>query len=395
MPAPAYQGSVWGAAARYAMGGFFLSGLLMAFLGAMLPAWGFHVQSNYTRIGFYFLSFNAGLILSAPLAQYLLGRKGLRFLITLACILAASSILYLAVVTPPARHLLRIAGLFVLGASAGILNLASFTAMSPVYRRDPAAAVNLGGLMFTFGSLIAALLVSGTFYIYTTGAILILMAVLPSYLAIFYARSKWKSEPAPPHVPLKQAVSEFRNLAAILFAMLLFFQFGNEWVIAGWLPLFLTQRLGVSPANSLLLLALYWLALLVGRILMQAVLLRTGHGKVLMGSVISAMMGCFILSFTDNVFGAGTALLMTGGGFAAIYPLVVERIGSRFPAYHPGLFNGLFSIAVTGGMLASASVGFWAELFGVRVAMWLPLAGSIAVFVLSVLIWLEAKLTQV
>ena len=54
--------------------------------------------------------------------------------------------------------------------------------------------------------------------------------------------------------------------AAVLLALLLFFQLGNEWALAGWLALFLTQRLGISPAAALLMLALYWLALLVGRV---------------------------------------------------------------------------------------------------------------------------------
>ena len=45
-----------------------------------------------------------------------------------------------------------------------------------------------------------------------------------------------------------------------------------------------------------------------------------------------------------------TALI--GAGFATIYPLVAEKIGHRFTYYHPGLFNGIFSFAMVGAMLA-------------------------------------------
>ena len=58
---------------------------------------------------------------------------------------------------------------------------------------------------------------------------------------------------------MRQAFADFRSLAAVLFALLLFVQFGNEWAIAGWLPLFLIQRLGISPESSLMLLAAYGL----------------------------------------------------------------------------------------------------------------------------------------
>ncbi len=61
-----------------------------------------------------------------------------------------------------------------------------------------------------------------------------------------------------PSLPLAQVLRDFRNPGAVLFSLLLFFQFGNEWSIAGWLPLFLIRRLGISPEDSLLMLALYW-----------------------------------------------------------------------------------------------------------------------------------------
>jgi fucose permease len=98
-----------------------------------------------------------------------------------------------------------------------------------------------------------------------------------------------------------------------------------------------------------------------------------------------------ILALTDNLFGAISGTLLVGFGFAPIYPLVVEKIGARFPHYHPGFFNGIFSIALTGGMLAPALLGYAAEYAGIQVVMALPMIGSIVVVILVLLIWLEAK----
>lgn len=385
------EGALSAKAMRNALAGFFLSGLLMSFLGPILPAWGYHLQSDYNVIGYYFLSLNAGLVLSVPLAQKLLAGRTLRFVGTLGCALAAAALFYLAAVGPPLGFEWRLAGVALCGMGAGLLSATVFTAVTPAFRRDPAATVNLSGLLFGLGSLTSSLLVAGTFYVYSTGAILFLLAVIPAYLSVYYLQTPIPAEALPPQAPLRRALEDFRSPAAVLFATLLFFQFGNEWAIAGWLPVFLIQRLGVSPANSLLLLSLYWLALIVGRLAMQAVLPRVRHGRLLMASVVAAMFGCIILSLTDNVFGAATALLMVGGGFASIYPLVVEKIGARFPGYHPGVFNGLFSFAATGGLLAAASLGMLAEWLGIAVIMGLPLIGSIAVFLLLVVIWLEAR----
>ena len=180
---------------------------------------------------------------------------------------------------------------------------------------------------------------------------------------------------------------------AVLFSLLLFFQFGNEWAIAGWLPLFLSQRLGISPATSVGMLAMYWLALLVGRVAAQWILPRVSHGRLLLWSVLAAMFGCLLLLATDNRFGAICGILLLGGAFAPIYPLVVEKIGHRFPNYHPGFYNGIFSFAIAGGMLAPCTLGYFASVWGVRVVMGLPLAGSAVVFLLLMLISLEARLS--
>src|SRR5262249_13351159 len=156
--------------------------------------------------------------------------------------------------------------------------------------------------------------------------------------------------------------------------------FGNEWCIAGWLPLYLIHHLGVSPKTAVLTLAFYWMALLVGRTVAVSALPRLPHGKLLGGSVLSAMSGCLILAFTNNLFGAGTAILLIGAGFASIYPLVAERIGRRFPYYNPGLFNGIFSFALMGGMMAPATLGFAAEAWGVGAMVWIPALGTTMVF---------------
>jgi fucose permease len=178
-----------------------------------------------------------------------------------------------------------------------------------------------------------------------------------------------------------------------LFALLLFFQFGNEWTIAGWLPLYLIRRLGISPENSLLLTALYWLALLLGRLAVLLLLPVVRHAKLLLGGALAAQFGCIILTFTNNLFGAATGILFIGAGFATIYPLVAEKLGARFSYYHPGFFNGIFSFGLLGGLLAPATVGYLADSLGMWVVAGLPFVGTAMVSLLIGAIWLEARIS--
>ncbi|MBZ5605661.1 MAG: MFS transporter [Acidobacteriia bacterium] len=388
------HGTLASAGARKALAGFFVSGLLLAFLGAILPPWGHHLTEDYSTIGSYFFGLMTGILGSVWISPPLLERKGIGWTLAFSCGTAAAALLYLAFVSPPLSPWWRVGGLVVIGLAAGVLHTAIFHAISPMYRHDPAATINLAGILFGLGCLTVALLVSGVYYVYTAPAIQTWIAAIPALFGWFYVRSKFAPQPVPHHPSPKEFLTELRSPGAVLFSLLLFFQFGNEWAVAGWLPLFLSQRLGISPATSLGMLALYWAALLVGRVASQAILPRVSHGKLLSCSVLAAMFGCVILLSTDNRFGAVSGVLLLGGAFAPIYPLVVEKIGNRFPYYHPGFYNGIFSFAIAGGMLAPSTLGYFASLWGVRVVMGLPLAGSAVVFVLLLLLSLEARLSH-
>jgi FHS family glucose/mannose:H+ symporter-like MFS transporter len=393
--APTHDAGTLGSiGSRRALAGFFLSGVLLSFLGAILPSWQYHLSSDYTVVGMYFLGLIAGLIGSVPAAPRLVQKKGLSWTLSFACGVAGIAFLYLAMASPPWSHWWRIGGMAVVGFAAGLLHTAIFDAISPMYRHDPVATINVAGMLFGLGCLTMALLVSGIYYIYSAAAIQVWIAVIPALAGWAY----WKTEfpPAEEHHPhnIPAVVAELRTPAAVLLSLLLFFQLGNEWAIAGWLSLYLSQRLGMSPESSLLLLALYWFALLIGRAASQWILPRVAHSKMLTGSVVAAIFGCIILLFTNNRFGAVTGILLVGGAFAPIYPLVVEKIGSRFPQYQPGHYNGIFSIAMAGGLLAPFTLGYFASLLGIRAVMELPLAGSIVVFILLLLIWIEARFSD-
>jgi fucose permease len=377
-----------------ALAGFLLSGFLLALLGAILPAWGYHRDPpDFTAVGNYFLSLAVGIVAATQLARRIMARRGLSFLLVFACALSCVALVYLALVSPPASEWWRVAGLLALGIGAGLLNMALFYAISPNYQADAAGAVNKGGIWYGLGCLMATLLVAGTFYAYTVPSILILMAVVPGIFAGIYANSSYTAPPEGAHPTLRQAFEDFRSPGAVLFALLLFFQFGNEWSIAGWLPLLLIRRVGLSPKAALLILALYWLFLMTGRLGAVAILPRVRHGRLLMGSVLAALFGCLVLFSTDNAFGAATGALFVGAGYASIYPLVAEAIGRRFPYYHPGFFSGIFSMAQVGGLLAPATLGYAAARWGVGVVIGIPLLGTCMVMVLLLLIWLESKVT--
>jgi FHS family glucose/mannose:H+ symporter-like MFS transporter len=377
---------------RRALVGFFVSGLLISFLGAILPAW--HPSSDYrfVTVGYYFLSLNLGMLAAVRAAHALLPRKGIRFATVAGALLACVAFLGLAAVPPAWPVIWRDVGVFFIGASAGLLNTSIFHALSPLYKHDPASTVNLGGILLGLGCVTTALLVAGTFYVYTVPSILIFVAVIPGLFAIYCSRGHFAPVERAAERPIGEVLRDFKDPVAVLFSLLLFCQFGNEWSLAGWLAIFLMHEMGLSAQAALLLLAVYWGALLVGRIVAQVALERVSHMRLLAISALSALFGCLMLSYAPTKIGAAIGVFLVGGGFASIYPIVVERIGHRFTYYHPGFYNGIFSFAITGGLLAPWTLGYLAGWRGIKAVMIVPTLGTCMVVILVVLISLQARL---
>src|SRR6266545_2550221 len=64
------------------LAGFLLSGFLLALLGAILPAWGYHRDPpDFVAVGNYFLSLAIGIVVAARIAWPIMRRRGLSFLL--------------------------------------------------------------------------------------------------------------------------------------------------------------------------------------------------------------------------------------------------------------------------------------------------------------------------
>ena len=390
---PVYSADAGVHSARVSLAGFTLTGLLISFVGAALPVWGFHLNSEFIVAGTYFLLLNAGFLVAARAGQGIMHHRGVGFTASLGAFLASGAFLYLAAMSSPFSPWWRFPGLFWLGFSAGLLFVGLLAGVTPLYDVGRAATLNLVGMTFGIGCVLMSLLVAGTYYVYDVRGILFLVAVIPAIFGVLFMRMR-APEPPPPHPEPELLHRQLHSVAAILFALLLFFQFGNEWAIAGWLPLFLIQRLGISPENSLFMLALYWAALLLGRIVAQGLLSGMRRRRILLISATAALLGCVLLAATNNTGGALAGIVCTGAGFAAIFPLTMESIGRRFPYYHPLTYSGIFSFAFTGGMLAPWSLGFMAQWWGVGAMIIVPMLGTGMVFLLLGLIVIEGRLSQ-
>ena len=370
--------------------GLIISGFLLALPGGLLPLWGYHIHPDFGTAANFFASLGLGMVAGAALGMRLSRKYALERLLAGGCFGGTLALLLLSRASPPAIFWYQALALLVTGAAAGVINTAIFESLAPAWESDPARIALTGGMFFGVGSIAAAWLMSQCLDSVSAPQLIAVSALVPGVAGFLSGRV-----PLPRHsrvwLPMGEAMKDLRSVLAILFALLLFFQFASEWSIAGWLPVFLIDRLGFSPESAVLLLALYWSALTAGRVVASRLLSTVRHSRLLGVSACCALFGCIALLAAGTTMGVVMGILLIGSGFSAIYPLAAERIASRYSYYHPGYFNGIFTFALLGGIFAPFIVGHLAAAGGLLVVPLVAMVSSCAVFGLVLLIWLGHK----
>lgn len=380
---------------RVWLSGFLLLGVLLGLLGSLLVVWQYHIDVEPQLIGLHFLALNAGYVVAAVTAQRLLPQVRAKTLARIASGTAFASLILLVWVAPPVAVGWRLSVIAIVGLSAGALGTSLLYGSERSFRSKPAQTIGLAGVLFGSGCLLVTLITGTTYFFGPVRIQAACLAVVPLIFFVLFSRIDGRVNQAEsPGSELKiqrDMLGDLRSIATVLFSLLLFFQFGNEGALAGWLPLFLVHRLGSNPALAIGVLAIYFLVLTVGRLIAHRLLRRWNHRKFLLASIAAAVSGFLLLSLSTSLALATVGVAVIGAGFAPIYPLIAERLDERF-SFHPGFYNGTISIAVTGAMSAPWLLGLVDEWLGMRYVMLVPALGSVVVLLLSLLLMFEAHL---
>lgn len=381
--------------AKALLGAVILLGVLLSLLGSILPVLGYHRLDAFVLAGDHFLAMALGMIPGNLLSAIGARRYPRVFFGSLpGCIFLIVGVSLLAMLPPPFPLQWQIGGTFCLGLSLGSLAVMIFHHAGTAYRFNTSAGFQFIGLAALAGALVTPLLVA-LLVIQSSPITLLVFAVLAAAIA---SGSLWKINSfsvrtQPAAQSFRSASRDFRSPAVVLLSILLFFQLGSEVALLGWLPIFLIQRVGISPAVALYALATFVFALLAGRTAVQALHESARRNRIVLSGLTVAILGCLMLLSTNNVFGSFLGVTLVGLGFAPVLPMAFDRMNRRFPYYHAGMINLIFTIGLMGGLLAPFTLGLAAGGFGIGIIMLLPIAGSIVVEALVIFLWIESRLT--
>jgi fucose permease len=368
--------------ASAAFAGMFLFGIVMALLGAVLPALSGSLQFGLADVGTLFLVMNLCILATSLALGPLMDRYGTKPPLVIGPALIGAGLALLGV-ADVFRHLLWGVGL--LGVGGGAVNAASNTLVADLHH-DPAAksaALNRLGVVFGFGALLLPFAMGLLLETIGLAGILSGAAALCALVALYNAVPAFPPPKQAGRLPVGQAARFLRDPLVLLFAALLFFESANEFIVGGYVSTFLTREIGLGVRTAAWVVAAYWAGLMLARVALSRVALRVAGPRIVIGCALAAAAGTAVLASARQPSVAVAATVFTGAALSGVFPTALGIVGARYASYTGTVFGLLFTAALTGGVTLPWLAGQLASVRGLRAALWLAAAAFVAVATLQ------------
>ena len=367
-----------------ACAGILVFGIVFAILGTVfgLPAMRARLNINLAQQGNLFLLLYLGIFAASLLVGPFIDRFGNK-----PSLLISSAIVAFAMALFAAAHSFGAASAaaILLGFGGGGLNTCTNVLVSDLYGDQRGPMLNLLGIFFGVGALCIPLLAATIEGHFAIPQLFMFCAVLAALCSIVYTVIPFPPGKVNQAFALRDLLAVARYDGVLLLAFLLFLESGNEASIGGWTSTYIDST-GSSARMATFVLAGYWAALMLSRVLAARVLQRTPKTHVILGSALISVVGCAIVLFATSLVPLFTGIALIGLSYGPIFPTTLAIAGDRYTSRAGTVFGLLFSIALIGGMLLPWSVGQVSQRSTVRTGMAVPALGAIGITLLAFVI---------
>lgn len=252
-------------------------------------------------------------------------------------------------------------GTVLFGISAMALNTVGNTLLPVILfqGKDPARASNFGNAFYALGYILTPLLfvfLLRTMKMAYGSALLIIGAVaLIFFLFTLFTRLPSVST----GFRFSMAIKLLGRPAVLITAAALFCYISLEVSMGAWIrklmeELYLGGNVSGASAKTSLVLSLFGVAMMVGRLLTSAIkgLTDMGPRLIILASLISLLSIIIMMTAQSPLWGI-VAVLLAGISFAPIFPTIV---GVTFHKFEPGLYGSIFGIIFSVGLLGGTFV---------------------------------------
>jgi len=361
---------------------FLVTGIVMTFLGPMLPIlaarWSITDTKSGALIFVEFFSSMFGMLLSGVLVQ----RLGYRITLIIGLILMASGVAQLA----SGPYLVGVISVAILGFGYGVTAPAGNLRTSELDPARSASALNVINAVWGIGAMSSPFLLAiaqrahhAEWFLY--GTAVALLGLLCVFLLVRFV----PDTRAQVVRPVDSGGGMWSSRILPLICMLFFVYVGTETSFGAWTATYAHRLSPLDQTLWALVPSFYWGALLVGRALAPLILRFKRATLVATLGLIVAFIGGTTLVSAHGVGAVVFGSIFAGLGLASIFPISVSLLSHWFGDSARRASGPVFSSGNLGGAVVPWVLGRLSDYAGsLRAAFFVPLLGVTAMLVFYV-----------
>jgi len=342
--------------------GLFLFGITFLTLGSILPLLAERFEEKGFNNGLIVSVLPIGVMIGSMIFGPFVDRYGYKLLLIVSILISAFTLQGIAFTQ---SLIFLYTCIFLVGFSGGIINGATNALVADISDKDKGASLSLLGVSYGVGAFGMPFLLGLLSKHYPYTSILSgvgFFMVLPALYFVFI------SFPPPKQVngfPLKEGFNLLKQPVLILNALFLFFQSGVEALSNNWTTTYLREKLQVSNEDALYALSFSVLGLTVSRLVLGSLLKKLSSLTILATSLALVIAGNLLLMNSISYTVAFSAVIVTGLGLAAGFPVILGYVGQLYRELSGTAFSISLVIALIGNTLLNYLFGYISRQYGV------------------------------
>jgi fucose permease len=353
--------------------GFVLNGIIISFIGPLLPVFMTKWNLDYGRVGRFLLVQFLASFVGVLISSALISAKGFKPAIVIG--LALLGIGFALLNSPTFPLALLASGVYGLGY--GFATPGTNLWVSESYGERRASALNISNLAWGIGALVSAPLAKWAIEKTSVTQLLYFVAALSAILAIYLFTMRF----GKPHQDEDSSQASAPgglagNGVAVLLGTLFFVYVGTEVGTSSWSPAHAHSAAAWSNTNWALTPMFFFAGLLGGRGASAAILLRLKESTVAVTGLLIAAAGEFLFIMARSHTALFAGAFFSGLGFSSLYPIFVAWLTKWFGARSRKVGGVMFAMAALGSASMPWFVGVVSHLASsLRIGLIVPLAG--------------------
>jgi fucose permease len=270
-----------------------------------------------------------------------------------------------------------------IGFGGGVINGAVNALVADVsVEGERGAAISLLGVFFGLGAVGVPFALGMLLGRYSYSAIVAGVGAVVLGAIVFMVATRFPAPKQPQGFPIAEGARLLGDPVLLLFGLILFLESGVELTVGGWTATYFRDELGVTGQRALVFLSLYWLGMMLARLVLGSVLRRTSQVRALLACIAIALVGSFLVIGSRGLAPAALGVFLLGVGFAATFPVILGFVGDRYANLSGTAFSITFVMALTGGMVMPYITGVLGARYGLRMSFLVVPAALVGIVLL-------------